>query len=301
MLHVALLLLQAASSPPVAAWTVRPESVTVAEPFTVTVTVRAPSRLGVTFPPGPDSAQAVEAVDPPAVTSSENGEVRTAVYRLVAWQTGTLVVPLAAVAVGDGASALRLDVEPRILVTSVLPADSAQRVPRPALGVIPGQLPWWVWVLPPLVFVVLAWAVVRRRKRRAPAPPPTAIAVAQGALARVDALGLLEAGEPTRYLALTVEALRGYLSARVPQASRAQTSGELLAAVLGYGLPNDRIRTVLEEEDQVQFARRSVSADRARAVAREVQALLEACEEHFAKSVPAPGARPPGPRKERAA
>jgi hypothetical protein len=107
-------------------------------------------------------------------------------------------------------------------------------------------------------------------------------------MARIDALGLLEAGEPSRYVGLHADVLRGYLGGRVHVVSRALTSAELLHALRGHGLPLDRIAAVLAEADQVQFARRGVSADRGREVAREVRAVLDACEEHFAKSIPVP-------------
>jgi hypothetical protein len=73
--------------------------------------------------------------------------------------------------------------------------------------------------------------------------------------------------------------------------SRAQTSAELLAALRGHGLPLDRIGAILGEADQAQFARRPVSVERAREVAREARAVLDACEEHFAKSIPVPPRR----------
>ena len=68
---VAAALLQAAITPSVG-WRVQPESVTVAQAFTLTVVVRAPENVPVTFPPGPDSSQLVEAVDPPAVSTGSD-------------------------------------------------------------------------------------------------------------------------------------------------------------------------------------------------------------------------------------
>ena len=83
---VAAALLQASIAPSVG-WRVQPESVTVAQAFTLTVVVRAPENAPVTFPPGPDSSQLVEAVDPPAVSTGSDsaGVWRIGTYRLVAW------------------------------------------------------------------------------------------------------------------------------------------------------------------------------------------------------------------------
>lgn len=70
--------------------TVRPDTVTVGEPFTVLVRVRAPLGSAIAFPDGPDSGAVVEAVDPRTVRSAaDSGAVDvTAAYRLVAWDTG---------------------------------------------------------------------------------------------------------------------------------------------------------------------------------------------------------------------
>ena len=283
---VALALMQAAVAAPPVTWSVRPESVTVAEAFTVTVTVRAPAAAPVTFPPGPDSAQTVEAVDPPSVTASADpgGSVRVATYRLMAWETGTQVVPLAPVVIGSGPTARRVDVQPQVFVRSVLPNDSALRVPRPALDVLAAGKAWWPWILAALAVIgLVVWVRLWRARRRAHAPPPSRLAIAEQALARVEALGLLEAGEPSRYVALHADVLRGYLSARADATSRAQTTAELTAALRARtrGIPLDRIAAVLTEADQVQFARKAVSAERAKEIAGEVRKLLAAADGPF--------------------
>jgi hypothetical protein len=292
---LAFAFLQAAAvpgAPPVVTWSVKPESVTVAEPFTVTVEVRAPREVAVAFPAGPDSSQMVEAVDPPVVAAEDQGAgmtVRRATYRLMAWETGPLAIPIAPVTVGAGAAAQTVPLRPSIFVRSVLPADSALRVPRPALDILAADSRVWLWwTLGSLVLGLLAFLFYRYRKRRKPAPPPSALAAAQESLQRIDALGLLEAGEPSRYVRLCVDVLRDYLSARVAKASRAHTTGELVGALRGRALPVERVAALLADADQVQFARRSVSAARAKEMAAEVRAVLAASDEAFARDVPVP-------------
>ena len=294
MIGVVVAALLQASIAPSVGWRVQPESVTVAQAFTLTVVVRAPENVPVTFPPGPDSSQLVEAVDPPAVSTGSDsaGVWRIGTYRLVAWETGLQIIPMDPIVVGEGQYAKHLDVKAQVNVLSVLPADTALRVPRPALGVLDSMLAWWPWaVAAAAAIAALVWWRRARRRRKKKAPPPTALAVAQAALARIDALGLLDAGEPSRHIALHAEVLRGYLSARADAASRSHTNSELVTAIRGYGLPNDRIAAVLAQADLVQFARRHVSVEHARDYAREIQSILEACEEHFARSIPA--AKPP--------
>jgi hypothetical protein len=274
---------------------VRPETVTVAEPFNVTITVHAPLKSLIAFPAGPDTAQPLEALDPPVVKfdiDSTGAPVRTAIYRLQAWQTGAqaLTVP---VQVGAGADAQKLEAHPGVYVLSVLPADTSLRVPKPALGVLKSPLVWWPWALAlGVVLGVIALLWRRQRRRRKAAPPPSPLSVAEAALARVESLGLLEAGEPSRYVALQADILRGYLSSRVQVVSRSQTTSELVAALLGRALPLNRVAAVLEEADQVQFARRPVSVVRAKEIAREVKTLLTLSDDAFARDVIVPAASP---------
>jgi hypothetical protein len=287
--------LQAPAAPATISWTVRPETVTVAEPFNVTITVHAPLKSLIAFPAGPDTAQPLEALDPPVVKfdiDSAGAPVRTAIYRLQAWQTGaqSLTVP---VQVGAGADAQKLEAHPAVYVLSVLPADTSLRVPKPALGVLKSPLVWWPWALAlGVVLGVIALLWRRQRRRRKAAPPPSPLSVAEGALARVESLGLLEAGEPSRYVALQADILRGYLSSRVQVVSRSQTTSELVAALLGRALPLNRVAAVLEEADQVQFARRPVSVVRAKEIAREVKTLLTLSDDAFARDVIVPAASP---------
>jgi hypothetical protein len=223
---------------------------------------------------------------------STGAPVRTAIYRLQAWQTGaqSLTVP---VQVGAGAEAQGLEAHPGVYVLSVLPADTSLRVPKPALGVLKSPLVWWPWALAlGVVLGVIALLWRRQRRRRKAAPPPSPLSVAEGALARVESLGLLEAGEPSRYVALQADILRGYLSSRVQVVSRSQTTSELVAALLGRALPLNRVAAVLEEADQVQFARRPVSVVRAKEIAREVKTLLTLSDDAFARDVIVPAASP---------
>jgi hypothetical protein len=304
-LVLALVLVQGAAAPAVPAPAVQapavpfsvrvqPDTVTVGEPFTVTVAIRVPRAATVSFPAGPDSTQTVESVDPPVIRAvdDDSGMLRSVTYRVVGWETGRQPVTLAPIDVLDGGIARRVEAHPYVFVASVLPADTALRVPRPALDVLASSRLWWPFALIAAVVVVVAWLAWRRRqrRRRAAAPPPPAIEVAQRALASVEALGLLDGGEPSRYVALHLEALRGYLSMRVPSASRAQTTAELVAVLEQRLMPYAAIAALLAEADQIQFARRPVSGARAREIAREVKAAIDSIEEVFERSAAAAAA-----------
>ncbi len=279
----------------------RPETVTVGEPFLLAVRVRAPKGAAITFPAGPDSLRsALEAVDPRTIRDTpDTGAVdRTALYRLVAWDTGGQGANLGELVVRVAGVAQRVPITgDRVYVRSVLPADTTRQVPKPARDIIPAGLAWWWWLVAAVVAAALVGLLVwwwRRRRRRRSAGPVDPFAEAEREFARIDALELLEAGERGRYVALNVEVVREYLAARLPDLRRSLTTTELLAAVSAEPVvPADRLAAALGEADLIKFARRPVTADRARELVRELRRVVEELERALTT--------PPAAQPERAA
>lgn len=275
---------------------VRPAAVTVGEPFTVTLRVRAPLGADIRLPVGPDSGQPVEAVDPRAVraTAAPPGTVeRTAAYRLVAWDTGVQSSHLGDVVVTLDGRALRYPVSgDTVRVRSVLPADTALRTPRAARDVVLATRPWWLWALVGAAGAAVLWLIGwwwrRRRQRRLQPAPVDALVAARREFAHIEALDLLAAGEPGRHVALSVGVLRDYLAARIPAAGRSLTDPELLVA-LGdeTAVPADRLAPLLAESDLIKFARRAVPNDRAAALGADARALVESIERRLAEQATA--------------
>jgi hypothetical protein len=259
--------------------TVQPDTITVGDPFVVQVRLRAPLGAAITFPAGPDTTGPVQALDPRVVRSSGDtlGVDQTATYRLAAWDVGRFPIPLGDVVVSVGGSERRVSLRERfVVVRTVLPEDSAQRVPKPARAIYEWQGPWWLkWLLALLAIGIvglLLWWWWRRRRRPPTAADPYALAEQQ--FARVEALGLLEAGERGRYVALMVDVLREYLAAVVLAARPALTSTELLAALQAEPVvPLDRLTPLLVETDLVKFARRAVHPTHALELGREARAV----------------------------
>jgi len=260
----------------------------VGSPFTVSVRVRAPLGDSLVFPPGPDTSGAVQALDPVAVRATGDSAAvdRTALYRLAAWDVGEQRFELGAVTVLTAEGAREVRIPPlRVVVQSVLPADSALRVPKPARALWEFPRPWWIpWLVglvALLLLLLILWWLLRRRRR----PAPGAVVVdpftqAEERFAGVEALGLVEGGERGRYVALVIEIVRDYLAARVPGASPALTSRELLLALSARReVPHDRLAAVLLESDLVKFARRPVTAERAREIGAESRAIVSAVEQ----------------------
>ena len=261
------------------------DTVTVGDVVRLTVRVRAPIGSTVNFPTGLDSLAPVQALEPPSVRDGSDSTVvdRIATYRLAPWDVGRQPIRLGDVLVqsddGDRRVALVL---PTLFVRSVLPADSALRVPKPArplLGVR-APVPWWWWALAALAAIavgLLVWWWIRRRRAVRPTGDP--FADAEAAFARIERLRLVEAGEPGRHAALMTDVVRRYLAARHEAATLASTSGELLATVRGVPtVPFERLRALLDEVDPVKFAAAPIAAQRARALGDEAKAIVR--EEH---------------------
>ena len=279
---------------------VLPETVTVGDPLRIVVRVRAPMGAEIVFPPDPDTTGAIQPRDPRIIRTSRDTAAldQTATYTLSAWDVDSQFVRLTDVVV-------RLDgVERRIplgrfgvFVRSVLPADSAQRVPKPPRPLIePRVWPWWLIAIiaaAVAALLLLAWWWRRRRRRRAASISiEDPYARARHEFTRIDALKLPEAGEPGRHVALAVDVVRDYLAARLSGPSRSHTTSELIRALRGtHAVPRERLAHLLSEADLVKFARSPVSRDHAYELSREAAAVVEDVERRYQAEAAAARAR----------
>ena len=272
--------------------TITPDSVRIGDPFRISVGVRAPVGASIEFPRVLDSTATVQSLDPVTVrTSADTTAVEQyAEYRVAAWDVGKQPIRLEDVLIRLNGQTRRVPIAGySVFVRSVLPKDSAQRVPKPPRALFePNPFPWWIWVLiaAAIIGLILWWMRRRRRKKPALAIVVDPYERAEAEFQRIEALGLIDAGERGRYVALMVEVLRDYLSARYAEASLALTSTELERAV-GHlpHVPQDRLVRALTDADLIKFARRPVSGERARELGREARAIVGI--EHRASQPPA--------------
>jgi hypothetical protein len=262
---------------------VEKDSVRIGDPFRIFINVRAPIGAQIEFPETLDSTATIQSIDPRAVFSQPDstGFSQNAVYRVAAWDIGRQPIRLSDVVVRVGDRTRTIPIVGRsVFIVSVLPADSASRVPKPARGLFEDPyIPWWFWALLAAIVATLIglWWWWRRRQRGEGAVEivdPYLRALRD--FERIERLGLIDAGERTRYVALVVDVLREYIADRVPGAPLSLTSTELLAVTQpARTLPHERLMRILNEADLVKFARRAVSADRARDIGKEAKAIVE--------------------------
>ena len=300
-------------SPVEVAARIAPDTVRVGEPFVVTLRIRAPKDAAVSFPAGPDSGGAAEALDPRALSSTSDATSSefTATYRLAAWDMGRQPIVFAPAVVRRGGADETVPFgDLTILVQPTTPGDAAHRVPRAARALFALPRVWWpVWKIAAaaLVALLLLWLLARwwRRRPRRDAPGADPFADAMRGFETLDRLGLLDAGEPGRYIALATGITRTYLVRRLAPASMAFTSAELAAALAeDRRVPHARLDVLLAESDRVKFARDALSATEARALGADARRMTEEVEQRVlvaeaaaaaAAAANAGGAPAPGP------
>ena len=259
------------------------DSVRVGDPFRIIVSVRAPQGATIEFPAALDSSSTVQSIDPRLIfTQNEPAAFRqSAVYRVAAWDVGRQPIHMPDITVRLGTASRTITLAGyAVHVVSVLPTDTALRVPKPARPLFErSMIPWWFWaaLAAALALIVGLWWWWRRRRRNRPAAAPIDPYVrAQQDFERIASLGLIEAGERSRHVALVVDVLREYIADRFSDAPLALTSTELLSATRrAQTLPHDRLMRILNDADLVKFAKRPVSQERARDVGHEARALVE--------------------------
>jgi hypothetical protein len=268
------------------------DTVTVGERFVVVVRVRAPRSATIDFPAAVDSAAAnsvtgMEMVEKPAVATLPDSTSLTmsAAYRLAAWDVGLQRFALPDIVVRyNGVTGYVSLADRGVFVRSVLPQDSALRVPKPPRPQIEIKGFDWRQYLIALAVLAVTMGLWRlwiwyRRRRAAPLDPYDE---AQREFARIEAMRLIEAGEPERHAALMSDAMRDYLARRVPEIERSHTSSELVGASGRIHSVASGLGELLWRTDLIKFARNGVSSEESEKLGASARAVVEAVEEHIA-------------------
>jgi hypothetical protein len=267
------------------------DSVTVGDVVRLTVRVRGPRNSTINFPAAVDSLGPVQSLEPPTVrdgADTVDAADRIAVYRLSPWDVGRLQIRLGDVLVQTDDDERRVTLPlPTLFVRSVLPADTALRIPKPARALLEPRAPtpWWWWAVAAAVLALvlgLWWWLRRRRAGARTTGDP--FADAEAAFERLERLRLVDAGEAGRHAALMTDVTRRYLAARFPQGSLANTSRELQEALRGVPtVPHDRLARLFAGVDPIKFAAAPVTANDARTLGAEARAIVRAEHEQALK------------------
>ncbi len=242
-----------------------PDTVTVGQPFVVSLRAIPPRGRQAIAPAVPDTGGLVEPLDPAQVT--RRGDTLSVRYRLIAWEPGVLTIPLGPVLMRRDSNEVSVPFDVRVVVASVLPPDAASRVPRNARALFPVSARWWArwwqWMLALLAIVTAVYLFERwRRRERTPLiAAASPVTEAEAAFARLDARRLPDAGEGGRHVALSAEIVRQYLAMVEPTLALALTNAELLHAVAPIpGIPDRQLAHLLDEVNAIRFGGADVDA-----------------------------------------
>jgi hypothetical protein len=251
---------------------VRPETVSVGDPFVFVASVEVPVEATVQWPSIGDTASAVAMRAPARVTSVMTGTTRreTAEYLLSAWDVGVLPlgVPNATVRTTAGVLSVPLN-GVRVVVRTVLPGDTSLHVPKPPRDLFPRVVPWWErwWPAAAVVAALLALWWMRRKWRtrvvKKVVPPLDVFARALHDFERLDRLGRAHVGERGRADARAVEVLRTYL-AGVPHGGLGPQPAQIAGCCSRTIVFRSNAPAGCSPKPTVKFARRDVSPGRAR-------------------------------------
>lgn len=259
--------------------TVRPETVSVGQHFNATVRLRVPNGTQLGFPLGTDSSARVDTAGSATRRSVAGPQFTetTVNYVLAAWDTGAQNLGLGDISValpsGQRLASLRAL---SVYVKSVLPADTAQRKPKPPRPIVTRRVVNWLpWAIAAVLALLLALAYwLRGRRRRKGAELLTPLDWAGREFERIEGSGWLAEGMTERYAIAMTAVVRRYLSLVDPRFAASLTTRELASAAAGSPLPTNRLIALLEEVDPLKFAARRLSRDAAVRAGAEARALV---------------------------
>lgn len=284
--------------------TTSPETVTVGQHFTVTVRVHVPVALqsAIQFPTGVDTV--TQNANTSVTTSIGIGQRHDAIaggfvdatqtYQLAAWDVGAVPIGLADLVIGQ--THVALATQP-VFVRSLLPKDSIAKLraqpkaPRPLFRLIVivrrvvhravqrhRLIATLIAILVVMLAGVLAWWIRARRRNKAAELIDWA-KWAHHEFERIEAMHLLEKGEPERHAILMTNVLRESLIHQFPTVRASATTRELAAVLQRESLiPAERALQLFERVDMFKFAGLDSEVVEARTIGHEDQAIVDEIE-----------------------
>jgi uncharacterized membrane protein (DUF2068 family) len=273
--------------------TLTPDSseLAVGDPVQMTVEVNHPAGYQVIIP----QLEAmwgdfeVRSQSQATTVANDDGTATTQqVIEVTLFDLGEFQTPELPLTISDGAGQVREESAPpvRLTVRQTLAEDDTElRDIKPQAGLtVP---PVWPWIAGGLVVVsavaVAGWWAYRRWRGepfglRPAVDSRTPWQVAYDELARIEGLGLLEAGRFKEYYTLVTDCMRAYLENQFHLRVFDRTTSELKPVLRQSDLPPDHSRRILAlfmEGDLVKFAKLTPDLESARQATVEARSLVD--------------------------
>ena len=267
---------------------VTPDTVTIGDPFILLVRVKVKPGFTAEFPQMPDSTEGrpskIGLVGKPLLERAPNDSLEfRATYKLTAWDVGLQQIPLTDVHVTGPQGTGFLPLRAAVFVKSVLPADTTRQIPKPPRERFPvHKINWWPGIIAAILLALgeLFWAIYKRWRELKNRPrDPYVVALEE--FKRVEAMQLPQKGEAELHAVLMAEAMRVYLSAKVPGAHISNTPRQLSETVRASGLGDENLGGVLSEMELLKFARARTTADAATVLGQKARAIVELVEKQL--------------------
>ena len=269
--------------------TVDPDSVTVGDPFTITLSANHSPDYHVTFPRVPAQWGEFEIRRQRPLPTIENGDgtlTSSTEIEAVLFRPGTHATPSLSVSVRrpDGSVIYRPARPIDVTVVSVLtPDDSEKRDIRPQADIpVPAIWPWAAGGAATLGLLAVAGGLLWRRKFMVDAtlPPQPQIPPAEVALAELDRIEALKLPAQDRFeehYVLVSACLRRYLEGRFGIPALDLTTRQikdLMSARRARGVDLRGFGHILDDSDLVKFARFLPVEDDAMSVIQQSRDLI---------------------------
>lgn len=268
------------------------DRITVGDPFLYRVTVKSPGSSAIEWPESgtPPAGFELLSFEHAGPLSGPGGSnIDTLRYELTLYRTGEHSIPPFSLncVLSDGTEISAASEGIPVYVVSVIDDNAAEIRDLKSPVDLPGDAPWYVWLIAGLVLLAVAAAVflyIRRRRNREDAQgtvPAVARPPEEIALEELEQLALKEwlvQGRVKAHYSALSEILRRYLSGRYGIAAMEFTTSELMAAMdtLRVGHEESRVvRELFEECDMVKFARYTPETHRQSLSLREGREIVE--------------------------
>ena len=270
---------------------VTPETVTVGDPFSVTLQVEHPRDVVVTLP---DLGSTWGPLTVLQVGQPEREDLGTAlrrrvVYQMAAFDLGSLEIPPLPVRIGEGdAASERLSPGASVEVRSVLDPEEGLELAdlKRQAGLALSRWRLLLLGLVALVALGVGWWLWRRWRRAHPVetqpvagpPPPPPDQEALEALRRLLEGRLLAQGRIKEFHVELSEIAKRYVGRRFHVSTLERTTAEVLRDMRSAGVDGwlpSALGVLLESCDSVKFARRRPEVSQCRALVEDARSLVQ--------------------------